>query len=489
VHELAAFLGRFHTVWVHLPIGIFVLLAILEAAGLLSRVRGFRWLPALTASQRTLVLALGAAAAVWTAFLGWLLAHGGDYDLALVQEHQKLGIASACAAVLLLALHRLRWAYGPALVFSLALLVLAGHAGGTISHGNGYLTDRMPAGLRRVLGIPVVVARPRPSDAAHALVFTDAVQPILEARCVSCHGASKSNGGLRVDTWEFIQLGGKHGPLFNPAAVDSGEMLRRIDLPPEAKGHMPPLGKPQLADDDLAVLEWWIGAGAVHDKVVAEVGVPPRVGDILDARLGGKPPEAPPYRVATLVRSAPLAARLGILIRPMSPDGPWIDVNARVAGKAFGDAQLAELAPVATAVTWLDVSGTSVTDAGLSQVRAMHWLQRLRLDETQVSDKGLASLSRLKHLEYLNLRGTAVTDAGLASLASLTSLRSLFVWQTAVTPAAVKALGDALVDKRRLARWKADKADLELRIEADRFDGNTGSSLRLAPKAAADAGP
>jgi hypothetical protein len=122
-------------------------------------------------------------------------------------------------------------------------------------------------------------------------------------------------------------------------------------------------------------------------------------------------------------------------------------------------------------------------------VKAMHWLQRLHLDQTKVTDAGLASLSKLKRLEYLNLRGTAVTDAGLKDLSSLTSLRALYAWQTAMTPEAVQALGEALTDKRKISRWKADEADLERRIQAEHFDGNTGEALRLDVKPVTNAGP
>ena len=479
MHDLAAFLGHFHPVWVHLPIGIFVLLAVLEAAGLLSRLKALSWLPRLSEAQRTLILAVGAAAAVFTATLGWLLAGGGDYDPALLHAHRWLGVEAAAGSVLLLCISRVRWLYAPAFIAALALLVLAGHAGGRITHGSDYLTVHMPARLKRILGIPIVVPRPKPADASHAEMFADVVQPILEQRCVSCHGASKSNGELRVDSWELLAKGGKHGVVLNPGSPAMSELLRRIDLPVDEKEHMPPQGKPQLADDDLSILEWWIGSGAPRTAAASSLNAPAPVQDALDMRFGGKVPEKPPYRAATLLRATQLAARLGILIRPLSPDGPWIDVNARVAGKAFGDAQLSQLALVEPAITWLDLGGTSVTDTGLAQVSNMHWMERLHLDGTAVTDGGLVYLSGLKHLQYLNLRGTSVTDRGLPSLATATSLRALYVWQTAVTPEALKRLGDTLVDRRKVSRWKADREDLGRRIEEDRFVGDTGESLRL----------
>ena len=483
MNEIAAFLGRFHPVWVHLPIGIFILLAALEFAGLLARLGWCPWLPDISKRQRTFILVLAAAAAVFTAALGWLLAGSGGFDPALVQTHRWLGVAAAGGAVLLLVVHRVWWLYGPLFVGCLVLLTLAGHAGGKITHGSDYLTVHMPERLKHYLGIPIPVPKPVPADAAHAMAFDDVVQPILEARCASCHGPSKSNGELRVDTWELISKGGKHGPVLAAGKTSPSELMRRIDLPIDEKEHMPPKGKPQLAEDDLALLEWWIGAGAPHKAFAGSMSPPPAVSDILDARFGGKVPEVPPYRVATLMRSSRLAPRLGILIRPVSPDGPWIDVNARVAGKAFGNDQLSQLVQIAPAVTWLDLGGTSVNDVGLVQVAAMHWLERLRLDNTAVTDAGLVYISNLKHLRYLNLRGTAVTDKGLPALCTVTSLRALYVWQTAVTPGALKLLGDTLVDKRKDARWQAERDDLGRLIEEDRFMGDTGESLRLDSRA------
>ncbi len=480
MENLGPFLGHLHPVLVHLPIGIFLLLGILEASGLASRLRGLSWLPSVTRGQRTLILSIGAAASVLTAAMGWLLARSGDYDAALVNGHRWLGVATAAAAVVLLAISRWRRLYGPALVLTLVLLVVAGDAGGRITHGNDYLTSRMPRSIGRLLGISAAPAdKTIPFDKAAA--FADVVQPILRDRCVSCHGAAKSNGGLRLDSWEMLAKGGKHGPVLKAGNLAASPLLLRIDLPSDSKEHMPPLGKPQLADDDLTVLDWWVLAGAPTDKPVASLALPPVVSEILEARLGGAAATPPPDRAATLAAAAQIAGKLGIMVRALSPDGPWIEVNARPAGAAFGDRELALLSPVAPAVQWLDLGTTAVTDKGLAALAPMRALQRLHLDQTQVTDAGLARLSGLRRIEYLNLRGTAVTDKGLPALRSLPRLRSLYVWQTAVTPEAAKALGETLVDARRVARWKSEQAELERQVQAERFDGNTGESLKAEP--------
>ncbi len=480
MHELGTYLGRFHPVWVHLPIGILLLLGLLELAGLAGRRPGMSWLPTLSERQRTLILAIGAIASAIAALLGWFLARSGDYDLAQVSRHQWLGIAAAAAAAILLAAHRVRWLYPPLLVGSLVLLAVAAHAGAQITHGKDYLTARMPEGLARLLGV-TPPPKPRVVSFDNAAAYPDVIQPVLQERCVSCHGAAKSNGGLRVDSWDFLAKGGKHGAVLKPGNASASTLVRRIDLPVEEKEHMPPRGKPQLADDDLTLFEWWVSAGAPRDARVATLDLPSSVQVILEGRLAGAA-DLPPDRAATLAAAAQISTSLGVLIRSVSPDGPWLDVNARVAGKAFDDAKLAQLAPIAGAVQWLDLGATSVTDAGLASLESMRRLQRLHLDGLKVSDAGLGHLSRLRQLEYLNLRGTLVTDQGMPKLRTLPRLRSLYVWQTAVTPAAVQALGDALIDRRRIARWKDDEADLERRIHEEHFEGNTGEELRPVAK-------
>jgi uncharacterized membrane protein len=489
VDDLGSFLGHFHPVWVHLPIGILLLLGVLELVGLASRSPRLSWLPTVSARERTLILAIAAAAAVAAAILGWLLARGGDYDPALIGRHRSLGIATAGAMLLLLAVHRLRWLYAPALALSLLLLTATADAGARITHGTNYLTAHMPPAIGRILGIAATAdsGKPRAIGFDRAVVFTDVVQPILKDRCVGCHGPAKSNGGLRLDTWDMMAKGGKHGAVLKPGDLAGSTLAKRIGLPTDVKEHMPPKGKPQLGDDDLTLLEWWVGAGAPREKLVAALDLPPSVEEILTSRLGGDSVVPPPDRASTLAQAAQVAGRLGILIRPMTPDGPWVDVNARPAGKAFGDKELSELAPIAPAVEWLDLGGTSVTDAGLAALGPMHRLERLHLDQTKVTDVGLGSLSHLKEIEYLNLRGTPVTDKGLAALRTLPHLRSLYLWQTAVTPAAAKALGESLIDRRRIARWKAEEAELDRKIQAENFDANTGEALRPAIKPLADA--
>ena len=91
--ELVLFFGRLHPLLVHLPIGLIVLLAVLE---LLARSRRFSQ----ANTNAGVILALTVPAAWFTVLLGWLLSWGGGYDAKLLQWHKWTSIATASACAL-----------------------------------------------------------------------------------------------------------------------------------------------------------------------------------------------------------------------------------------------------------------------------------------------------------------------------------------------------------------------------------------------------
>jgi uncharacterized membrane protein len=471
--DVWAFLGRFHPSVVHLPIGIFVLLGALECADVTARWRRVAWLPHLDHRHRLFVLLLASLSAITAVVLGWLLSETGEYDPELLNRHENLGLATACASVLLVILHRQPWLYRPGLVVTLVVLALAGHAGGTLTHGAGYLTEHLPAWLGRVVGLtPIGPPGPLPpADPAQLRVFGDIVQPILAQRCLGCHGPEKSNGDLRADTRDGLLRGGKHGPAVKPGSPASSALLQRVRLPLDHKEHMPPRGKPQLTETDVLLLEWWIDAGAPDQQKLIEMDPPAEIADIIAERFGVPPPD----RAATLATAASLASRTGIVIRPVAPDAPWLMASARIKLGGFGDQQLSELVPIAPALHSLDLGETAVTDAGLASLTEMRALRRLHLDRTGITDAGLAHLAGLTSLESLNLHGTAITDAGLEHLHRLTRLRALYLWQTHVSTPAAEALAARLTDPRRARKWEQEIEELEKKIQADRVTVDFGA--------------
>jgi YHS domain-containing protein len=215
------------------------------------------------------------------------------------------------------------------------------------------------------------------------------------------------------------------------------------------------------------------------------------VARILSARFGGQAPTARVLAPKPLHEIAPLAAQLGeelgIVLVPISPQEAGLQCNAAVARAAFGDAQLARLAPLGPNLSWLDLSGTKVTDSGLAALDAMPNLTRLHLERTAVTDAGLTHVASLGKLEFLDLYGTAITDAGLECLRKLPQLKRLYLWQTAVTPAGAKAFAEAHADKEQIERWRAEIEQLEAKIRDRQVLVDLGTSL--APSASTNGRP
>ena len=92
-------------------------------------------------------------------------------------------------------------------------------------------------------------------------------------------------------------------------------------------------------------------------------------------------------------------------------------------------------------VTWLDASGGTLCDIGVSALSEMTQLTYLSVSQNdRISDESIVSLLKLTCLRSLNLSGTRVTASRLHMLASLTALTSLALYNTQAKPCQVKRL-------------------------------------------------
>ena len=95
------------------------------------------------------------------------------------------------------------------------------------------------------------------AGSAAATTFEDTVQPILESNCLPCHGQATRSSGFSINDAESVIVGGaRHGPAVR-AGNPAGSVLIKA-LRGEVSPQMP-LGKPALAEADVAAIEAWIG--------------------------------------------------------------------------------------------------------------------------------------------------------------------------------------------------------------------------------------
>lgn len=276
--DIVRFIGHFHPVLLHLPIGVFSLILLQELAAML----GNRSVE----SKNTAMfpMCFGAASAVMAVISGFLLFHGEKEAYggnAIAERHLWGGLIFAVAAVFTLIVKSWTVALGAKPTFfrwllfgSVGVMGFASHDGGTITHGEGYLTQYAPAPVRKLLGID----KPKPTVPTkfgnERLVYADIVAPILEHRCVQCHKESKAKGKLRMDSFEMLMKGGKGGPAIKLGNAAESPVIERVELPKNDEDHMPPEGKPDIEAHEIAILKWWIDKGADPKKKIGEYDLP-----------------------------------------------------------------------------------------------------------------------------------------------------------------------------------------------------------------------
>ncbi len=469
--------GHLHPLIIHLPIGILLFGFLLL---LVQRVKKID----LEASI-SLAFLTGSITAAAACVAGWLLAQSGEYEETLILNHQWTGIAATALGFLTFFTGRYRmWLASCTVV----LLSIAGHFGGTLTHGEGYLFStktiseidlKVVNAEFQALDSGAVQSQVADAQTSTPLVFVyrDEVVPILKKKCYSCHSATKMKGGLRLDSEDFIKKGGKNGRILSAGHPANSTLVKNLMLPLNEDAHMPPKGKPQLTRREIAILHAWVRQGAsfvaqpaekkgetpleflVPEEVVDGSGKTEliRSSNSIEEKLLQR--NAPPI-------SGEIVSELqkkNVLIRPLNQSSSLVAVNF-VNVNTFETALVDELKSLENHIMWLRLTNQPVTDEDVKKLSTCSNLTRLNLENTRITDKALGYLKSLKNLEQLNLYGTAITDAGLKELVNFPALKKVYLWQTKATEN-----GLLLVQKARP----------EMRVEGGEFQFNKPDSSTI----------
>ncbi len=418
--DILSYLGKFHPIILHLPIGFLLLAFMMELHDRWKKKSQFQ-------SAIGFALFWGMVGAIFAATSGYLLSWDGGYEEQLLSWHQWLGFGVAGLSIVLYFLHQQTLnssnsLYFPVFSLTTILLTAAGHYGGSLTHGSDFLS---PTSSSKKEKKEIV-------DIENAEIYSDLIQPILKDKCVRCHSTSKTKGDLLMATIEGLQAGGETGPLFVKGDVDKSLMLQRIHLPLEEKEHMPPKGKQQLLSDEIALLTWWIKEGADFKAKVKELQKDEKINAILKKFM--VPTDAANnIKVADVSESTLQKIRAkGIPVFRVAEDSPFVEVNVS-RQKGINRSTLKALSPVSEQLISLNLSGTDIQDKDLSGLANFPHLQKLFLQQTAISDKGISALEKLDYLTYLNLYETKISDTSLPVLSQLKRLKKLYLWQTATT--------------------------------------------------------
>ncbi|MBL8890021.1 MAG: hypothetical protein JNL67_08585 [Planctomycetaceae bacterium] len=94
--------------------------------------------------------------------------------------------------------------------------------------------------------------------------FAKNIAPVLNQNCVACHNAKTSEGGLNLESFEKMMLGGDSGAAIVAGDPDGSELLARVRAADDSV--MPPVdnsvGAKPLTEQQIEWLSAWIRAGA-----------------------------------------------------------------------------------------------------------------------------------------------------------------------------------------------------------------------------------
>ncbi len=525
---IATFLGRFHILVVHMPIGLLFVVPLMEMVG------WTRWGKRVREGV-PFVLWMAVLTAAAASFLGYLMMQAEDIAGRWMTLHMWTGLAVGMFAVLALVfkLARIGPLYFVTLLAAVGSTAAAGHFGGAMIHSPEYLSEHAPEMIKPVLEaglatgnaergtfdklIDSLLAVTQPVDSTavdgpppqgHAdgkpaatgegggeagekvsipnqLVFDSFVQPILNAKCTECHSEEKIKGKLRLDNHAMLMAGaeGTDYPTVVPGDAEGSELIARVVMPDDDDLFMPPDGKDKLTEAEIAVLKWWIAGGAKAEGTVSDLKADEKMLEVL----------------AAVSESLASGENVEIIVEvDESPEGIWPTLSADEQKARLEAAELAakeggfSILPVSAEDDRLRVSAVNASASfGDEQLAALApvaervvWLD---IGRTQVTDEGMANIGQMPNLERLHLEQTKVTDAGMKHLAALKKLEYLNLYGTGVTAAIFEPMAE-LRNLRKLFLWET-KVDPAAAREFQRkmsLEVNTGWEVAAAEEAAGE---
>lgn len=442
--HMLEFIGHLHPVLVHLPIGILFIGVFMM---LYEHYSGTD-----LKTPISLAFILGSIGAVVACIAGWLLSNSGEYDAALILKHQWTGIATSLTGGLMYFIKQNKKLGAIVLVI---LLILTGHFGATLTHGENYLwgSDKKETLIeqdslnKETKKITQIITNGKDSiKIVKHNKYQDDIMPILKLRCYNCHSALKQKNLLRLDSEAFIKKGGKTGMILMAGNILKSPLYAHLILPLEDEKHMPPKGKHQLSENEIAIIQEWIKTGASFEDQIdtlsiketpiklapTKIIVIKKVDTIVPVITNKISDPQPDNTAAISVATIASFKQQNIILSNLSETAPFVMANF-VNIVPFDNAALLELQKIEKQLVILKLTNLPIKDNDVKMLVNLKKMRRLNLENTAITNECIVYLKQLPELEQLNLYGTNISDEGLKQLASFKKLSVLYLWKTKVT--------------------------------------------------------
>jgi len=449
-------MGRLHPAVLHLPIGIlmFALFVLLLRREL--KKRAFR-------NIMMMILMFASLSASITALLGFFLSHQSDYGADWLQQHRLSGILLSILCYLLLIgferTQRTDLFFYITGGLAMVTVFFAGHTGGYLTHGQNFIF--------------APVSDPRLHTVSNGSVYQEAIYPVLERKCISCHNESKSKGKLIMTDVDNFRHGGKKGKEWVEGSPEKSRMVRYLHLPLKDEDHMPPEGKPQLTPQEIRLIELWIQEGPDFSTKLEDLND----GDslkILSKLFRGQAVVAPVdvYDDIDGV-SAATVAELNTpfcSVFPLHRNTMALQADFFIQ-QSYQSEQLSRLKSVAKQLVVLNLNQMPVSDKDLEVIGEFHRLERLNLNFSKINGSGFQSWKNFVHLKSVSLTGTLVTAENLKPLMEMPALKELYLANTPIDETQRKKLAAQYPKVRLVVNDFSDNQTLKLSAPAIIADG------------------
>ena len=415
--------GRMHPLLLHFPIVLLLLAIALQWYGTASRRQAGNLFHTFSQS----LLLSGALLSAVTVVMGLFLSKEEGYSGDTLQWHKWTGAGIFFLAAIIYWAANKSWYKGIVTKVAGAVvvvsLILTGHFGANLTHGEDFILQPLAVYYE---------APPVPID--QAIVFDHVIRPIFEKKCMSCHNPDKLKGELILADSASIVKGGKTGKLFVPGNPGISLLLERVHLPLEEKKHMPPKGKAQLTENEIALLTLWIRDETPFTQKVIEL--PPNDSLRLMAAAVLKPVETPEEKYDFSAADEKLITKLNTdyrSITAIAKESPALEVNIYNRA-AYTKKQLEELTEIRKQIVSLNLNKLPVTNEDIKIIGQFENLRKLDLNFTDITADGLKELAPLKHLNSLTLSGTKVNYIELnTQIPAFKNLKTVSIWNTEIT--------------------------------------------------------
>ncbi|QVY66027.1 c-type cytochrome domain-containing protein [Polaribacter sp. Q13] len=436
--DFIIFLGRFHPLVVHMPIGFLFFAFLLEIYSKWKKDSVFN-------AGIPLALLTGAVTAAIACILGYMLSLSGGYDDAAIDSHFWFGIATTVIAFMawLIRIDKIKISKLNSVksnIATLALLVIllsvTGHYGGNLTHGSDYLTKYAPFQEKEEPLQPV-------TKVEDAVVYSYLVAPILENKCTSCHNTDKKKGGLMLHDSIAILGGGKNGAVLVAGDASKSELIRRVLLNPHHDDFMPPKGKTPLTEEETAIITYWIDnanasfstkIGAIESSKKTLAIATTMLGLSSDGNNGNELPKLGVIDEKVLNELLSEGFTLRELVFGSNLYEAVLPSNTiTVANADLLEEKLKKLVGIKDHILWLSIQDNNLSDANIKDINQFKNLLKLKLNSNPITDIGISELNALSKLTSINLYNTQVTEVSLGSLSKLKNLQKIYAWETKIT--------------------------------------------------------